>query len=174
MSVVATLVVVGVLGLWAARIYNRLAAFRKQVVSGWRHVDRQLKRRHDLIANLASTVALDPEAVETVIAARNRAAAAVGPADSAQKETELTDALDQLLALAERSPNLTANPKLHALREELTSAARALDSASQAYNGMATKYNAVISVAPNSWIAGFGGFRQAERFVAAVRPGSRT
>ena len=39
-----------------SRSYNRLVGLRNQVLNGWRQIDVQLKRRHDLIPNLVNTV----------------------------------------------------------------------------------------------------------------------
>ena len=50
------LVIVAVLVIWAVGSYNRLVALRNQVANGWRQIDVQLKRRHDLIPNLVNTV----------------------------------------------------------------------------------------------------------------------
>ena len=53
------LVVLGLLvlvALSAIAIYNRLVGLRNQVQNGWRQIDVQLKRRHDLIPNLVNTV----------------------------------------------------------------------------------------------------------------------
>jgi LemA protein len=48
--------IVGVLVLWAIATYNRLIGLRNQTDNGWRSIDVQLKRRHDLIPNLVNTV----------------------------------------------------------------------------------------------------------------------
>ena len=50
------LAVVAVVAFWAIALYNRLIGLRNQVLNGWRQIDVQLKRRHDLIPNLVNTV----------------------------------------------------------------------------------------------------------------------
>ena len=37
-------------------VYNRLVGLRNQTQNGWKQIDVQLKRRHDLIPNLVNTV----------------------------------------------------------------------------------------------------------------------
>jgi len=57
MVVVIVIVVVVVLlavGLWAA--YNGLVRRRNRTQEAWSEIDVELKRRHDLIPNLVSTV----------------------------------------------------------------------------------------------------------------------
>ena len=39
-----------------SRSYNRLVGLQNQVLNGWRQIDVQLKRRHDLIPNLVNAV----------------------------------------------------------------------------------------------------------------------
>src|SRR3984893_2545861 len=48
--------VVALLVVWAIASYNRLVGLRNQVLNGWRQIDVQLKRRHDLIPNLVNAV----------------------------------------------------------------------------------------------------------------------
>ena len=168
MGVIVTLVVIVLIALWAVGIYNRLIGLRNQVLNGWKQIDVQLKRRHDLIPNLVNTVRgameFERDTLEAVIQARNRAAAATGPADAAQKEGELTQVLGRLFALAENYPQLTANQNVRALQEELTATENKIGFARQFYNDIATKYNTAIQVVPNNIIAGFGNFKPAELF----------
>src|SRR5256714_12157675 len=49
-------VVVAVLLVLLAVFYNRFVALRQQVRAAYSDIDVQLKRRHDLIANLVETV----------------------------------------------------------------------------------------------------------------------
>jgi LemA protein len=77
--------------------------FRNQTTNGWKQIDVQLKRRHDLIPNLVNTVKgqmeFEQETLQRVITARNSAVSAQGIADSAMKENALTGALSKLFAL---------------------------------------------------------------------------
>jgi len=117
--------VVIALVLWVVVSYNRLVGLRNQVANGWRQIDVQLKRRHDLIPNLVNAVrgAMDFErdTLMAVIDARAKALTASGPADAAQKEGQLTQALGRLFALAENYPTLKANENVKLLQEELAS-----------------------------------------------------
>ena len=168
MSVIITLAIVALLVFWALGLYNRLVSLRNQVLNGWRQIDVQLKRRHDLIPNLVNTVrgAMEFEkgTLEAVVAARTRAVAATGPADAARKEGELSQALSRFFALAESYPQLTANQNVRALQEELSATENKVGFARQFYNDIATKYNTAIQVVPNNFIAGFGNFKPAELF----------
>jgi LemA protein len=168
MSVLITIGVLVVVALWAVGSYNRLIGLRNQVTNGWRQIDVQLKRRHDLIPNLVNTVKgameFERDTLEAVIAARNRAASATGPADAGRKEGELSAALGRFFALAESYPQLTANQNVRALQEELAGTENKIGFARQFYNDIATKYNTATQVVPTNIIAGLAGFNAAELF----------
>jgi LemA protein len=102
--------------------------------------------------------------LEAVVAARNRAASAAGPADAARKEGELSQALGKFFALAESYPQLTANQNVRALQEELAGTENKIGSARRVYNDIATRYNTATQVVPANVIAGIAGFKPAEMF----------
>jgi LemA protein len=153
---------------WVIAKYNALVTLRNQVQNGWKQIDVQLKRRHDLIPNLVNTVRgymqYEQETLEKVIQARNAAAAASGIADSAAKEHTLTGALSRLFALAENYPTLKANENVKQLQEELASTENKIGFARQFYNDIATKFNIAQQVFPGNIIAGIFNFRPAELF----------
>jgi LemA protein len=153
---------------WAVAQYNRLISLRNQVVNGWKQIDVQLKRRHDLIPNLINTVKgymqYEQETLEKVIQARNAAAGASGIADAAAKETVLSGALSRLFALAENYPNLKANETVKQLQEELASTENKISFARQFYNDIATKFNISQQMFPGNVIAGIFNFRPSELF----------
>jgi LemA protein len=160
--------VVALLVFWAIAAYNRLVLLKNQVLNGWRQIDVQLKRRHDLIPNLVNTVKGFMEFEQTtltqVIEARNRAVSATGPADAARKEGELTQALGRLFALTENYPTLKSNENVRMLQEELTSTENKVGFARQYYNDIATKFNTAQQTFPSVLIASSMGFKSAELF----------
>jgi LemA protein len=166
-----TLVIAAILvlvGLWAVVVYNRLVALRNQKDNGWRQIDVQLKRRHDLIPNLVNTVRgameFERDTLTAVMDARARAMAAGGPGDSGRKEGELTQALGRLFAVAENYPQLRANENVKLLQEELSSTENKIGFARQFYNDIATKYNISRETFPANLLAGSFGFSRAELF----------
>src|SRR5262247_2848867 len=154
--------------LWAVWRYNNLIALKNQVVNGWKQIDVQLKRRHDLIPNLIASVRgemqFEQDTLEKVIAARNSAVAARGVADAAEKENTLTQTLGRLFALAENYPNLKANESVKALMEELTSTENKIGFARQFYNDIATRFNTAQQVFPDNLIAQAFKFQPVELF----------
>ena len=156
------------LAIWAIWRYNNLVSLKNQVANAWKQIDVQLKRRHDLIPNLISSVRgemqFEQDTLEKVIQARNSALAARGVADTAAKENELTQTLGRLFALAENYPNLKANESVKTLMEELTSTENKIGFARQFYNDIATRFNIAQQVFPDSFIAKAFNFQPVELF----------
>jgi LemA protein len=168
MGFVIFLVIIAVIVFWVIAKYNSLISLKNQVLNGWKQIDVQLKRRHDLIPNLVNTVKgymeFEQDTLRQVIEARNAAVSAKGVADSAAKEGELTGALSRLFALMENYPTLKANENVKQLQEELTSTENKVSFARQFYNDIATKFNIAQQVFPGNIIATMFNFRAAELF----------
>ena len=166
MGLIVLLVIVVLIAVWAMAIYNRLVTLRNETQNGWRQIDVQLKRRHDLIPNLVNTVKGEMEfeknTLTAVMEARSRAMGASGPADAAQKEGELGSVLGRLLAVTENYPQLKSNENVKMLQEELSSTENKIGFARQFYNDIATKFNIARETFPSSLLA--GGFTRAELF----------
>ncbi len=158
--------------LWVIAKYNGLIRLRNQVLNGWKQIDVQLKRRHDLIPNLVQAVKgemeFEQDTLQKVIEARNAAASAKGVADSAGKEDVLSGALNKLFALVENYPNLKANENVKQLQEELTSTENKISFARQFYNDIATKFNIAQQVFPGNIVATMFNFKIAELFEIKV------
>jgi LemA protein len=154
--------------LWGVAIYNRLVGLRNQVQNGWRQIDVQLKRRHDLIPNLVNTVKgtmeFERNTLTAVMEARSKAMGAAGPADAARKEGELTQVLGRLMAVAENYPQLKSNENVKMLQEELSSTENKISFARQFYNDIATRLNIARETFPSSIIANQYHFAPAELF----------
>ena len=161
-------ILVALLVFWVVGKYNGLVTLRNQVENGWKQIDVQLKRRHDLIPNLVNTVKgymeFEQDTLEKVIQARNAAASATGVGNIAAKEGELSGALSKLFALAENYPNLKANENVTGLQEELSSTENKISFARQFYNDIATKFNISQQVFPGNIVAQLFGFKQSELF----------
>ncbi len=162
------IIIAGLVVLWALVSYNRLIALRNQTQNGWKQIDVQLKRRHDLIPNLVNAVRgsmdFEQSTLTAVMDARARAQGASGPADAAQKEGQLTQALGRLFAVAENYPTLKSNDNVKMLQEELASTENKVGFARQFYNDIATRFNTAQQVFPTSFFASALGFKPAELF----------
>ena len=166
--VIVIIVVIVVFALLFVFSYNGLVRLRNRVDNAWSQIDVQLKRRHDLIPNLVNAVrgAMDFErdTLTAVMDARSKALTATGPADAAQKEGQLSQALGRLLAVAENYPTLKANDNVKMLQEELSGTENKVGFARQFYNDIATSYNTAQQTFPSNLFAAGFGFKPAELF----------
>jgi LemA protein len=171
MGFIVLLVVVALLVFWLIGAYNKLISLKNQVANAWKQIDVQLKRRHDLIPNLVSTVKgamqFERETLEAVVAARNQAikvqqAPGVHVSETAAAESQLTGALGRLLAVVEAYPDLKATGNVAQLQEELTSTENKIAFARQLYNDTATQYNTKQQQFPTNLVAGMAGASPSE------------
>ena len=168
MAGLVLLVVVALVAVWLVASYNRLVSMRNQALNGWRQIDVQLKRRHDLIPNLVNAVRgsmdFERDTLTAVMEARAKALTATGPADAAQKEGQLSQSLGRLLAVVENYPTLKSNDNVKMLQEELSGTENKVGFARQFYNDIATNYNTAQQVFPANLFAAALGFKPAELF----------
>ena len=167
-AVIVIVVVIVLLILFLIGIYNGMVRARNRVDESWSGIDVQLKRRHDLIPNLVETVkgyaAHEKEVFENVTQARAAAMGAQGPAQSAQAEGMLTNALGRLFAVAEAYPVLRATENFQQLQAELTNTEDQIAGARRIYNGNVQEYNTKIQTFPAAVFAGMFGFTKREFF----------
>jgi len=165
---VVLIVVVVVIALWVIGMYNRLIGLKNQKDNGWKQIDVQLKRRHDLIPNLVNTVRgvmeFERDTLTAVMEARNKAMTATGPVDASAKEGVLTQAIGRLFAVAENYPQLKSNENVKMLQEELSGTENKIGFARQFYNDIATKFNIARETFPTNLFANMFGFAPAELF----------
>jgi LemA protein len=168
MGLYIALGLVVVVVFWAIALYNRLVGLRNQTTNGWKQIDVQLKRRHDLIPNLVATVKgameFEQNTLTAVMEARSRAMAAAGPAEAGRREGELTQALGRLFAVAENYPQLRATENVKMLQEELSATENKVGFARQFYNDIATTYNTARETFPAVLASAALGFKPAELF----------
>jgi len=164
------LVLVGVVLAWLVLIYNGLITVRNDVQSSWKQIDVQLKRRHDLIPNLVSTVKgameFEQDTLEKVISARAKAVSAATPALKAEAENALTQALGKLFAVMENYPALKSNQNIMQFQEELASTENRISFARQLYNDLVANYRTKLQVFPNNFVSSMFNFQPEEYFGA--------
>jgi LemA protein len=157
MMVIVVLAIVVLAVLFAIGVYNGLVGLRVRADNAWSDIDVQLKRRHELIPNLVETVrgyaGHERETLEAVVDARNRAAVAATPADRAQAEGALTQALRQVFALAEAYPQLRAAENFAQLQAQLAQIEDAIQNARRYYNAVVRDLNTQVVQFPSNLIA---------------------
>lgn len=158
------LIAVAVLAVICISIYNGLVGKRNKVKNSWSQIEVQLKRRFDLIPNLLETVkgyaAHERQTLEAVTGARTKFMAAQTPVDKMQANSELTQVLGRLFAVAEAYPELKANINFLELQTELSKTEDKIGFARQFYNDVVMEYNNAVQMFPSNIVAGLGGFKE--------------
>ena len=163
------LAVVAVLAVAVVVSYNRFVRQRNLVQESWRQVDVELKRRHDLVPNLVETVkgyaTHEREVFDAVTKARALAAAPGStPAQQAQQEGILGQALGRLFAVAEAYPELKASTNFLELQRELTETEDRIAAGRRFYNANVRAMNTRVEAFPSNLVAGVFGFHKEEYF----------
>ena len=153
--VILVVVVVLLIGIWAA--FNGLIKRRNRTQEAWSQIDVELKRRHDLVPNLVSTVqgyaTHERGTFEAVTQARANAveAGATGdPGQIAAAENALTGTLRSLFAVAENYPQLRAVESFVQLQETLTATEDKVEYAWRYYNTSVRDYNIGLQTFPRA------------------------
>jgi LemA protein len=164
--IILAIIIVG--GIWLVMSYNGLVSMRQRVGQAYADIDVQLKQRHDLIPNLVETVkgyaTHERDTLEAVVAARNSALSAQGPAQQAAAEGALSGALGRLIALGEAYPDLKANANFQQLQNDLSDVENKLAAARRFFNNSVGEYNAAIQAFPAVLFSNSMGFKPSEFF----------
>ncbi len=159
------------IGAFFVGTFNRLQVMDENVSANWAQVENQLKRRNDLIPNLANTVkgyASHEKDVFTNIAdARAKLSGSINSKDVKavqQNTSELNSALSRLLAIAENYPQLKADKSFIALQDELAGTENRIAVARRDYNESVKSINALIRTFPTALVASISGIKQREYF----------
>ena len=165
---IAAAVILVLLVFFIVAMYNGLVSLKVQCDNAWSDIDVQLKRRYDLIPNIVETVkgyaAHEKTTLEGVVAARNQAMSAQGPAAKGEAEGLLTGALRQVFALAEAYPQLRAVESFTQLQGTLNQIEDTLQNARRYYNAVVRDFNTMIEQFPSNIVAGMGNFKEREFF----------
>lgn len=161
---IGMVIFLAVIAVWMMGTYNQLVMLRQSVRESWSAIETELRRRYDLIPNLVETVkgyaGHEKETLESVIQARNSAAAVSGaPEAQAQAQTALTGALTKLMALSEAYPDLKANQNFNHLQQQLGDTETRISQARRFYNANVRDLNTAVETFPSVLIAGPMGFR---------------
>ncbi|MBZ5529947.1 MAG: LemA family protein [Acidobacteriia bacterium] len=176
MALIVVLVLIGLVVLVLAGMYNSLVQLRVRADSAWSDIDVQLKRRHDLIPNLVETVkgyaAHEKGTFENIAKFRSQAMQATTPGDKAVAENQLSGALKSLFAVAENYPELKASEQFTGLQSSLNSIEDNIQNARRYYNAVIRDYNTRVQSFPSNIIAGMFGFTS-KQFFEVEAPGDR-
>ena len=163
--------IVGIIIAMFASSYNGFVNAEENVDQAYSQIENQLQRRMDLIPNLVNTVKGYAEHEKAVIndvsTARSKLAGANTPEEQATANDELTGALNRLLVVVERYPDLKANQNFQQLMDELAGTENRIAVARRDYNTEVSAYNKKVKRLPGALIAGLFNFDSKEYFKSA-------
>jgi LemA protein len=184
---VALLVVLAVIvGVSMAGTYNRLVSLGQEVDKQWGNVENAYQRRADLVPNLVATVQgaanFEKSTLEAVVNARasvgraqiNAPTAPTDPEALARFEAaqgQLGAALQRLLVVVERYPELKANQNFRDLQAQLEGTENRIAVERMRYNEAAQGYNTARLRFPTNLFASMFGFKE-KAYFKAVTPGA--
>lgn len=157
------LILLVVIGIVVAGLYNRLVGLRNGAEEALKSIDVFLKQRYDLIPNLVSTIKgytqYESGTLEKIVQLRSQAMSA-GGTDGGAAENALSGALKSVFALAENYPDLKANQEFLQLQQTLSGLEESIQRARRYYNASVRDLNNAVEMFPANLFAGMFGFRR--------------
>jgi len=178
---IIVLIVLGIIVIAAfmqgKNVYNKLIVMDESVQSAWSQVENQYQRRMDLIPNLVNTVKgyadFEQETLTGVIEARAKATqtqinAGEMNAESLQKfqqsQAELGSALQRLMVVVERYPDLKANQNFLELQAQLEGTENRITVERGRFNETAQGYNSYARSFPTNLFVGIFGLDKTKAY----------
>ena len=176
-----------IFGVIAFGIYNWVVGFNNTAVekqetakTQWANVESAYQRRADLIPNLVNTVkgyaSHEKETLEGVIEARaNATKTTIDPTNVTPEQmaafqkaqSGLSGALNKLMVVVEKYPDLKANQNFLELQSQLEGTENRINVERNRYNSLAKDYNVFTRKFPAKLLAGMLGFDPLVLFQAA-------
>ena len=160
--------IVAICGVFLLVVYNRLVRLVNYVREAWSGIDVQLKKRHDLIPLLVTTVksyaSHERNLLEAITKLRTKGMSATSLRETETAEIELSKALGKLFVVVENYPDLKASQNFLELQKDISKVENDLQKARRYYNGTVRNYNIMIEQFPSSLVAKLTGHRQKEFF----------
>jgi hypothetical protein len=139
--------------VWLWMVFNSLVELRQRVRQAWAQVDVQLKRRHDLIPNLVSIVQGLRDHEQTLQADLAELRSQLIATAPGQAGPDFHGVTRNLMAIAERYPELTAQPAFARLHESLVDTEHRIALARGYFNDIASYYNTRLERVPDRYAA---------------------
>lgn len=163
--------------LYIKGVYNGMVTRNEQISAQWAQVETAYQRRMDLIPNLVNTVkgyaAHEKETLEGVIEARSKASSVNIDANNMNAESlqqfqqaqeGISSALNKLMVVVERYPDLKANQNFLELQAQLEGTENRISNERRKFNEAVQAYNSHIKKFPNNLFASMFGFAARDYF----------
>lgn len=161
--------------------YNAMVKKEENCSGAWANVENVYQRRLDLIPNLVKTVQgsadFEKGTLEAVVNARSKASSVQVDGDNLSEESiaqfqktqdQLGSALNRLMVVVERYPDLKSNKNFLELQAQLEGTENRIAVERNKFNEVVKEYNTYIRKFPNNIIAGMFGFDKKGYFTATA------
>ncbi len=178
---IIALVIVVILVMWGIKVNNNMVAKEENVKEKWSQVENVYQRRFDLIPNLVATVKgyaeHEKDTFIAVTEARSKVGGQINVSDDIinnpqalqkfqQAQSSLGSALQRLMVVVEKYPDLKANENFLNLQNQLEGTENRIAVERRRFNEAAREFNTYIKVIPNSFIASFRNFKEKAYFLS--------
>jgi LemA protein len=182
-SLVVVLVIAVLIATWIFGIRNKMVDLEEKVSSSWAQVQNQYQRRLDLIPNLVETVkgfaSQEKEVLLGVTEARSKAGGVMNITPEVlnnpqafarfqEAQAGLGAALQRLLVVIERYPDLKSNQNFLTLQAQLEGTENRISVERRRFNEEVQLYNRYIRRFPQAFVASIFGFQTKLYFQAAA------
>ncbi len=178
---VCLIVVVLVVGVAIASMYNTIVTKHETITAKWAQVENVYQRRLDLIPNLVATVKgyaeHEKDTLTAVVEARAKAvqtkidAGAISDQSKfdafAKAQDQLSSVLSRLMVIVEKYPDLKANQNFLSLQSQLEGTENRISVERKRYNEIVRSYNTEIKRFPANMLAPMFGFEKVIYFQSA-------
>ncbi|MFO7895864.1 MAG: LemA family protein [Candidatus Cloacimonadales bacterium] len=159
--------------------YNSMVSLEENVKTKWSQVENVYQRRFDLIPNLVNTVKgyaqHERETFQAVTEARAKAGGTFNISEEVlndpamfekfqQAQSSLGGALQRLMVVMERYPELKANQNFLSLQDQLEGTENRIAVERKRFNEAAQAYNSFIKQFPRLMLANTFGFNEKQYF----------
>lgn len=150
--------------------YNNLIDMEEDVNLAFANVQSAMQSRIEKIPDLVKVADEAAEHLETIYAdiaeGRSALSAASNPEELDAANAQITENINQFLAVVENYPTITASEQYTALMDSIEGAANRINVARENYNAAVSDYNRTVRRFPGSLLASFFGFDTMEPFEA--------
>jgi len=166
---------------WFFGIRNNMVTLEEGINNSWAQVQNQYQRRYDLIPNLVETVKGFAQQEKDVFLGVTEARAKAGGVMNISPETlenpqafarfqeaqaGLGSALQRLLVVMERYPDIKSNQNFLTLQAQLEGTENRISVERRRFNEQVQAYNSYIRKVPQNFVASIFGFRSKAYFQA--------
>lgn len=170
-----------IIGIYLKNAYNGMVRLDEEVKEKWSQVENVYQRRLDLIPNLVATVkgyaAHEKETLQAVTEARSKVGGVMNLSGEMlsdpqafqkfqQVQGSLSSALQRLMVVVEKYPDLKANESFLNLQSQLEGTENRIAVERRRFNETARKYNTHIRQFPKVILANLFGFKEKPYFQA--------